>query len=181
MDWTIELRNQLSWHWDNQLRPRLDGLTDAEYLWEPVNGAWSVRPDASGRYQPDASWPPPSPPPVTTIAWRLSHIIGSVLSARNASYFGGEPFDPQAFAWPARADEALELLDQRYTTWKTGVESLDEAGLTRTVQERFGPCSMAALILHIHREVIHHGAEVALLRDLFRASVVTHHLRRSPG
>jgi hypothetical protein len=28
---------------------------------------------------------------------------------------------------------------------------------------------MAALVLHIHREVIHHGAEIALLRDLFRS------------
>ena len=27
--------------------------------------------------------------------------------------------------------------------------------------------SMAALILHIHREVIHHGAELSLLRDLY--------------
>ena len=26
----------------------------------------------------------------------------------------------------------------------------------------------AALVLHIHREVIHHGAEVSLLRDLYR-------------
>ena len=26
---------------------------------------------------------------------------------------------------------------------------------------------MAALVLHIHREVIHHGAEIALLRDLY--------------
>ena len=29
---------------------------------------------------------------------------------------------------------------------------------------------MAALILHINREAIHHGAEVSLLRDLYRAS-----------
>ena len=35
---------QLEWHWSNQLRPRLDGLTDDEYLWEPVPGCWSVRP-----------------------------------------------------------------------------------------------------------------------------------------
>jgi hypothetical protein len=27
--------------------------------------------------------------------------------------------------------------------------------------------SMAALVLHIHREVIHHGAEICLLRDLY--------------
>lgn len=26
---------------------------------------------------------------------------------------------------------------------------------------------MAALVLHIHREVIHHGAEICLLRDLY--------------
>jgi hypothetical protein len=27
---------------------------------------------------------------------------------------------------------------------------------------------MAALVLHINREALHHGAEVALLRDLYR-------------
>jgi hypothetical protein len=26
---------------------------------------------------------------------------------------------------------------------------------------------MAALVLHINREMLHHGAEIALLRDLF--------------
>jgi hypothetical protein len=27
---------------------------------------------------------------------------------------------------------------------------------------------MAALVLHINREVLHHGAEIALLRDIYR-------------
>jgi len=27
---------------------------------------------------------------------------------------------------------------------------------------------MAALVLHINRETIHHGAEILLLRDLYR-------------
>jgi hypothetical protein len=27
---------------------------------------------------------------------------------------------------------------------------------------------MAALVLHINHEVIHHGAEISLLRDLYR-------------
>jgi len=26
------------------IRPRLDGLTDEEFFWEPVPGCWSVRP-----------------------------------------------------------------------------------------------------------------------------------------
>jgi hypothetical protein len=32
---------------------------------------------------------------------------------------------------------------------------------------------MAALVLHINREIIHHGAEIALLRDLYRHSPLT--------
>jgi hypothetical protein len=27
---------------------------------------------------------------------------------------------------------------------------------------------MASLVLHINREALHHGAEIALLRDLYR-------------
>jgi hypothetical protein len=27
---------------------------------------------------------------------------------------------------------------------------------------------MVALVLHINREMLHHGAEIALLRDLYR-------------
>jgi hypothetical protein len=27
---------------------------------------------------------------------------------------------------------------------------------------------MAALVVHINRETLHHGAEIALLRDLYR-------------
>ena len=44
MTWTTDLADQLDWHWQHLLRPRLDGLTDDEYLWEPVPDCWSVRP-----------------------------------------------------------------------------------------------------------------------------------------
>ena len=47
IDWSEQLAEllpeQLDWHWQEQLRPRLDGLSDAEYFWEPVAGCWSVR------------------------------------------------------------------------------------------------------------------------------------------
>jgi hypothetical protein len=32
---------------------------------------------------------------------------------------------------------------------------------------------MAELIVHINREVMHHGAEICLLRDLYRATGAT--------
>ena len=43
IDWNAELIAQLEWHWEHQLRPRLDGLTDEEYFWEPAAGGWSIR------------------------------------------------------------------------------------------------------------------------------------------
>ena len=42
-EWNTELLDQLEWHWEHQLRPRLDGLTDGEYFWEPVPDCWSIR------------------------------------------------------------------------------------------------------------------------------------------
>ena len=77
-----------SWHWRHQLRPRLDGLTDAEYFWEPVPGLLERarrgqldrrRAGRAGAVTIDFAFPEPDPPPVTTIAWRLAHVIVGVL------------------------------------------------------------------------------------------------------
>jgi hypothetical protein len=45
----------------------------------------------------------------------------------------------------------------------------------RDLQRPCGPAEgdraeapMATLVLHVNREVLHHGAEIALLRDLYR-------------
>ncbi len=51
-----------------------------------------------------------------------------------------------------------------------GIESLDETGLARPRGEAEGPYAerpLAALVLDINRELIHHLAEVCLLRDLY--------------
>jgi hypothetical protein len=60
----------------DRLGRRLAGLTDAEFFWEPVPGRWTVRqrPAEPGRWEIDYDWPPPDPPPFTTIAWRRVHI-----------------------------------------------------------------------------------------------------------
>jgi hypothetical protein len=179
LDWTALLDEQLSYHWTNHLRPRLDGLTDEEYLWEPVPGAWSLRPRGEavsamaaggGDLVADFEYPEPSPAPITTIAWRLAHILVGVLGQRNASHFGGPPVDYATKVWPATAADALSQLDDEHARWVAGVATLDEAALARPVGEAEGPFAelpYAALVLHINREVIHHGAEIALLRDLY--------------
>jgi hypothetical protein len=42
VDWNGELVDQLDSHWRHQLRPRLDGLTDEEYFWQPVPPCWTI-------------------------------------------------------------------------------------------------------------------------------------------
>jgi len=180
LDWNAELVLQLDGHWKHQLRPRLDGLTDEEYFWEPVAGCWSVRrrtgaspPDAPGRgeYTVDFSFPQPEPPPVTTIAWRLAHVIVGCFGMRNASHFGGPPVDYQTHEYAGTAAQALAQLDAGYATWIAGVRGLGADDLARPCGPAEGPfadLTMAALVLHINRELIHHGAEISLLRDLYR-------------
>ncbi|MBM7800118.1 hypothetical protein JOE57_003039 [Microlunatus panaciterrae] len=177
IDWTAELAQQLDWHWQHQVRPRLAGLTDAEYFWEPVAGCWNLRPRSAGTppeaagggdFVIDFAVPEPVPPPVTTIAWRIGHLLVGVLGARNASHFGGPPIDYQSYDYPGTAALALERLDQAYAGWIGGVRGLDDAGLARPCGEYgFEQDPMAGLVLHINRETIHHCAEIALLRDLY--------------
>lgn len=179
IDWTANLLEQLTWHWDNQLRPRLDGLTDDEYLWEPAEGAWSLRPAGAGRAAmaagggellADFEFPEPTPAPVTTISWRMAHLLVGVLGARNASHFSGPPVDYFTKVYPTTAAAALAELDAEYTRWTQGVAGLDVAMLAQPVgaaEGNFAEAPWAGLILHINRELIHHGAEIALLRDLY--------------
>ena len=169
MNWNALLREQLTWHWNAQLRPRLDGLTDNEYLWEPAPGCWNVHPRTDG-VTIDFAMPEPDPPPVTTIAWRLGHVIVGVLAMRSAGHFGRAATDYHSFPYAATAAEALAQLDAEYALWLAGVESLGEKGLADPCGAAEGPYAelpMAALVLHINRELIHHLAEVCLLRDLY--------------
>jgi hypothetical protein len=124
----------------------------------------------SGALTIDFAFPQPDPPPFTTIAWRLGHVIVGVLAMRNASHFGRAAIDYQSFEYAPTAAAALAQLDEEYARWLAGVESLGEAGLARPCGEAEGPYAelpLAALVLHINRELIHHLSEVCLLRDLY--------------
>ena len=160
--WNPLLLDQLTVHWEHALRPRLAGLTDVEYLWEPVPGAWSVRPDGI-----DFELPEPEPAPVTTIAWRLGHVVVGVLAMRNAAHFGGPPADYATWQFAMTADDALKQLDDAYAAWMAGARTADLSKAVGPAEGPFAAEPMATLVLHINREVIHHAAEIALLRDLY--------------
>ncbi|WP_291793871.1 DinB family protein [Brevibacterium sp.] len=177
--WAAQLVDQLDWHWRNQLRARLEGLTDEELFWEPVPDCWTVRPrgtgtaplqGGSGAMTIDFAFPEPQPAPFTTIAWRLGHVLVGVLGARTAAHFGGEPRDYFTYEYAENAAQALAQLDAEYAAWIAGVSALTEEDLAQPCGEaegQFGHLPMSALVLHINREFIHHLAEICLLRDLY--------------
>jgi DinB superfamily len=181
LDWSATLAEQLDWHWQHLLRPRMAGLTDAEYLREPVPGCWSLRPRGTsaapiavggGDWVVEFAIPEPDPPPVTTIAWRMAHLIVGVFGGRVAAHFGGPPVSWDTFPYAATAAQALAQLDEGYAAWSAGVRSLDEAALAKPcgpAEGHWADTPMAGLVAHVNREVIHHGAEICLLRDLYRA------------
>jgi hypothetical protein len=118
----------------------------------------------------DFADPEPSPAPVTTIAWRLAHMITGVFGSRVGDHFGGPPVDYYTFHYAGTAAQALAQLDEVYAAWLAGVKSLGDGGLARPCGPAEGPfaeCPMARLALHVNREALHHGAEIALLRDLY--------------
>lgn len=177
--WTELLVEQLEWQWENYFRPRLDDLTDEEYLWEPVPGCWSIRPraDAVGAMSAgfadtvaDYDYPEPEPPPVTTIAWRMGHISIGVFGERAANHFGDGGVSYGDTDWPLTASGGVALLDRWYKAWMMGVKSLDDEALARPCgphEGTFAEHPFAALVLHINREALHHAAEISLLRDLY--------------
>jgi hypothetical protein len=187
LDWPREAVEQLTFHWDHALWPGLQDMDDAEYLWEPVDGMASVRRKEDARddwrlagtgawvveYPPDAH---PSPH-VTTIAWRLAHLTLDIFEERLHHHAGpsratARTYDRDGHTLDGTAAAGLAALREAYERWVAFVEGLGEDGMARPVGPAEGPFAeapYATLVLHCTREVLHHGAEVLLLRDLYRA------------
>jgi uncharacterized damage-inducible protein DinB len=154
---------------------RLDGLDDDEYLWEPAPLCWSVRVRDDGTVRGDRS-PMPESPPLTTIAWRLWHLTECYGQARNELLLRGsaEPGGDERCAPRAHAAEALAALAAAHDWWQALLSSLSDDELSKPmgpVAGRYAESTRAAFVLHMLDEHIHHAAEVALLRDLYAATV----------
>ena len=166
------------------LSPRTgDGpLTDEEYLWEPAPGAWSIRrrgeaasprPSGPGNWQLDGAAGDPDPTPVTTIAWRLGHLHSDV-AGRWEWTFGERRRPPdQLVDFDPSAAVALERLWATLGRWRDSVaavtdEQLDTVGYCQYPWSDAAELPFIAVLWASNLEFIHHMAEIALLRDLYR-------------
>jgi hypothetical protein len=165
-------------------RARLDGLSDEEYLWEPAPVAWSIRrrdraatPKAygPGEWLLDFDSPEPDPAPVTTIAWRLGHLA-SGFAGRWHWTFGERRQDPKELVdFTPSAALALERFWPLTERWRDSVaamtaEQLDTPGFGQYPYGLDPELPFIGIVWWTNRELIHHLAECALLRDLWRAA-----------
>ncbi|QMU79836.1 DinB family protein [Streptacidiphilus sp. PB12-B1b] len=149
---------------------RLDGLTDAEYLWEPVASCMTLRADTNGVFRAD---PQPAgdarPAPFTTIAWRTWHIGADCLRGYGR-FFEDESQSGDRHLWPGTAAEGVRMLTNDWSRFRTRVESLGDDRLLQPMGPRAGAYAQESyllLALHALDETAHHGGELGVLRDLY--------------
>jgi len=154
-----------------RFRARIDGLGQDEYLWQPVADCWTVR-QVGDQVLADGFRQDPEPAPVTTIAWRMHHLAASCFSNYLTGGLGDWPIPTGKAEWTLDAAEGLAHLDTAWSAFRAGLDTLGPAGMRRPLGPDWGPYaeeSWAGLVLHAQAELSHHGAEIALLRDLYRA------------
>lgn len=163
-------------------RERLATTTDDEFLWEPSPGAWSIRPRAqartsaaygAGEWVLDLERPEPDPSPLPTIAWRIGHLH-SGIAGRFEWTFGARAADPETLVdFAPSAQAALEGLWAALDRWRTAIDATPDHELERVGFGQYPhgldpDVPFLAIVWWVNREVIHHLAEAALLRDLWR-------------
>jgi DinB superfamily len=163
---------QLSDYVYQRTRSRLAGLADDEYFWEPVPGCCTIRRTESGDYRADDA-DRPGTPPFTTIAWRLWHLVQNYGAKRQPEWLGVER-PPGGFEKddpaPATAAEAIAVLARAYDFWQDLLQALPAASWWEplgAIAGEYADSDKASLVLHHLDEQIHHGAELAVLRDLY--------------
>jgi hypothetical protein len=162
---------------------RLAGLTDDEFLWEPAPGAWSLRrrgsavsrdPFGAGEWQVDFELGREieAVGPVTTIAWRLAHLVWGFESRWHWT-FGPRSTPPEELVtFESSAAGMLAQLDDTLDRWHTGLASLTDEQLDMVGFGQFPygldpQLPFIGIVWWTNREYIHHTAEIGVLRDLW--------------
>ncbi|HEX5095978.1 MAG TPA: DinB family protein [Acidimicrobiia bacterium] len=160
-----------------RIRARLDGLTDDEYFWEPAPGCWTIRRRADGTWMCDFPLPRPDIEPFTTIAWRLWHLIDMYGENRAPQWLAVAPQgeaigrDAPDTTPPSTAAAAITLLERAHDRWDAHLALATEDSLREPIGPVGGDYAEKSRIAYVHHmldEFVHHGAEIAVLRDLWR-------------
>ena len=175
----VPLQEQFDFALD-RLTTRLVGITDAEFRWEPVPACWSVRRReeiattrgfGAGEWQLEFENDPGDPPPFTTLAWRLAHLT-SGLALRADYTVGTNSMTYDSYVMPHTAEVGLRSLTEAGAAWRSTMDGISDSDLDQIGRSSF-PWGLdpqlpyVSIAWWVNQELLHHGAEIALLRDLY--------------
>lgn len=106
-----------------------------------------------------------------TIAWRLDHISETLLGRSN--HLGSDrTFNRTEYEPRGDAAGAIARLREAVDGWRRMLLGVDESDYDRTGLSSYPYGSDAeetfpAMVWWMNQEILHHGAEIALLRDLY--------------
>jgi DinB superfamily len=159
---------------------RLEGLTDDEYLWEPGPGTWNLRPREQRRtsrghgggdwvweYEPRG----PQPGPLRTIAWLMWHLT-EMCVGRTDWTNGEHRIGPDDVPRMPTAEGAAAQLREAVARWRSVFDDLRPQEYAVVGRSRYPggldpDLPLRDILWWQNREIIHHTAEIALLRDLY--------------
>ncbi|WP_193047433.1 DinB family protein [Mycolicibacterium baixiangningiae] len=149
----------------------LSALTADDFLWEPAELVWTVRPDGSGSWRPDWSEAELDPIPVPTVGWLTWHVTWW-WSVTLAHLHGDDVPDRTDVTWPGGAAAVTRIrgLAQR---WRATLGALTVDDLERPSAFPWGADSgrtVADTVLWLHVELTKNAAEIGQLRLLRAAS-----------
>ena len=164
--------------WDymsEQLLSRLEGLTDAEFLWEPAQSVWTVR-EHNGRTLPDATtWAPiPGAEPPRTLAWSIDHLGWGCL-IRADWLVGSHSMVANDLDWPMTAEAGLAFLRSGLGAWRSGLGEMTDADLDAIGRSAYPDgldptLPLLDIVWWVNKELLEHAAEIWYVRDLFLAT-----------
>ena len=152
---------QTSWF---MLWAGLEGLSDEEYLWEPVPGSWTVRVHPDARWKRDGG--SGGAPVLPTIAWRLCTLAGTQV-LRYDWTFGEHRLQWHDIDLPGSAAGGLSFLERATAAWIQACAGVSDADAP-LCDWPGGPVGrpFAETLWWTNRELIAAGAEILLLRQL---------------
>ncbi|MFJ1561595.1 DinB family protein [Streptomyces mirabilis] len=139
---------------------------------------WSVSVERVEQILAHTGTPEPDTTPITTIAWRLGHLHFHFAGGWEWT-FGERRQEPKTLVdFTPSAAVALERFWALIDRWRDDVaaltdEQLDMVGFSQYPYASDPDDPYIAVLSGTNLEFIHHMAEIALLRDLWRARVTT--------
>ena len=185
---------QIEYRWLAGFRPRLKGLTDEEHLWEPVAGRWTLHPIDDGLVLYDLAATTTAQPVhdhrQAPVPFRrrlpgqpgVASVPRDDAGAADGSCVGGtRPFPHNRRRRPRLSRRAVGCLVRRSPRRRRGraVGADRRWGVGHPV-DAVGRSHPAIGLVHVPREVMHHGAEVCPSGTSADTSVTPRDRRRAP-